>query len=165
MPTGTSDFLASVSFPTLTTGYVVGASGDVYKTTDQGESWFLQPSGTAEFLNSVQFPVDDQTGYAVGRNGTIIKTTDGGGGVEEMPNADVRAPNLRATIVRGVLFLPPSSLSLHPSSLLSIDGRKVLDLHPGANYVSYLAPGVYFVSQASSVMRRASSVTKVVLTQ
>jgi photosystem II stability/assembly factor-like uncharacterized protein len=164
-PTGTSDFLASVSFPTPTTGYVVGASGDVYKTTDQGESWFLQPSGTAEFLNSVQFPVDDQTGCAVGRNGVIIKTTDGGGGVEETPNADVRTPSLRATIVRGVLLLPSSLLTAN-SSLLSIDGRKVLDLHSGANDVSYLAPGVYFISQEpQAASHKPQAVRKVVLAQ
>ena len=53
-------------------------------------------------------------------------------------------PNRGATIVRGVLFLPSSLLS-PPSSLLSIDGRKVLDLHPGPNDVSRLAPGVYLV--------------------
>jgi hypothetical protein len=51
-----------------------------------------------------------------------------------------------ATIVRGVLFLPPSLLS-PPSSLLSIDGRKVIDLKPGANDVSRLSPGVYFVRE------------------
>jgi hypothetical protein len=49
------------------------------------------------------------------------------------------------TIVRGVLFLPSSLLSA-PSSLLSIDGRKVLDLEVGANDVSHFAPGVYFVT-------------------
>ena len=68
-----------------------------------------------------------------------------------------------ATIVRGVLFLPPSLLSPR-SFLLSIDGRKVLNLRPGANDVSRLSPGVYFVRQASGVERAASSVTKVVLT-
>ena len=68
-----------------------------------------------------------------------------------------------ATIVRGVLFLPPSLLSPR-SFLLSVDGRKVLDLRPGPNDVSRLSPGVYFVRQASGVERAASSVTKVVLT-
>ena len=38
-----------------------------------------------------------------------------------------------------------------------------MELHSGANYVSKVAPGVYFVRQASSVMRDASSVTKVVI--
>jgi hypothetical protein len=38
-----------------------------------------------------------------------------------------------------------------------------MDLHVGANDVRGLAPGVYFVRQASSMMRDASSVSKVVL--
>jgi hypothetical protein len=62
-----------------------------------------------------------------------------------------------ATIVRGVLFLPPSLLTAN-FSLLSIDGRKVLDLQPGANDVRTLPAGVYFVRQAVS-----SKVTKVVI--
>jgi hypothetical protein len=64
-------------------------------------------------------------------------------GVEEAPNAEVRTPN-SPTLVRRVLFLPSALLTAN-SSLLSIDGRKVLDLHAGANDVSALAPGVYFV--------------------
>ena len=48
------------------------------------------------------------------------------------------------TVVRDVLFLPPSPLST-PHSLLSIDGRRVMSLRPGANDVRGLAPGVYFV--------------------
>ncbi|MBN2465581.1 hypothetical protein JXD38_08175 [candidate division WOR-3 bacterium] len=66
-----------------------------------------------------------------------------GGGVAETPNAELRTTNA-TTIVRGVLLLP-QLLSPH-SSLLSIDGRKVLNLAPGANDVSRLAPGVYFVT-------------------
>ena len=60
-----------------------------------------------------------------------------------------------ATIVRSVLFLPSSPLSA-PYSLLSVDGRKVLDLKPGANDVSRLGPGVYFVRAEG---RKLSAVT------
>jgi hypothetical protein len=42
---------------------------------------------------------------------------------------------------------------------------KVMNLHTGANDVSRLSPGVYFVRQASGVKRETSSVTKVVLTE
>jgi DNA-binding beta-propeller fold protein YncE len=51
------------------------------------------------------------------------------------------------------------------SALLDPTGRKVLDLKPGANDVRHLAPGVYFVREASGVKREASSVRKVVLTE
>ena len=52
--------------------------------------------------------------------------------------------------------------------LLDISGRKVLGLKPGANDVSRLAPGVYFVSEQSAVsskQMRTCRVRKVVLTR
>jgi hypothetical protein len=61
------------------------------------------------------------------------------------------------TIVRNVLFLPPSLLTPH-SSLLSAAGRKVLALRPGANELRSLAAGVYFVREP-----RAAAVHKVVV--
>ena len=85
-------------------------------------------------------------------------------GVEDntKPQTSHRRPP--ATVVRNVLFLPPSVLS-PPSSLLSVDGRKVLDLNPGANDVRGLSPGVYFVRPASGVERGAAGGTKVVVTR
>jgi hypothetical protein len=49
--------------------------------------------------------------------------------------------------------------------LLNATGRKVTGLVPGPNDVRHLAPGVYFVRQASGVERPASSVHKVVITR
>jgi hypothetical protein len=163
MPAGLPDFLAAVSFPTLVTGYVAGASGAICKTTDQGESWFQQPSGTFEFLWSIQFPVDEQTGYAVGRNGTIVKTSDGGGAVEEAKNLELATTSVGPTVVRGALFLPEApGRRLQAARLLDASGRRALDLHAGANDVSRLAPGVYFCVLESGGNRISR---KVVLTQ
>jgi YVTN family beta-propeller protein len=66
-----------------------------------------------------------------------------------------------ATVVRGVLFLPEAS-SHKPQAanwLLDIAGREVLDLHPGANDVRRLPPGVYFVRE------RSASIRKVIVTR
>jgi hypothetical protein len=54
-----------------------------------------------------------------------------------------------ATVIRGVLFLPEASGEKREArgELLDISGRKVLDIRAGANDVSRLAPGVYFVSE------------------
>jgi len=69
------------------------------------------------------------------------------------------------TIIRGVLFLPTSSFTLH-HSLFTISGQKVLTLHPGPNDVSKLTPGAYFVrSEQSAASRRPPAVSKVVLTE
>jgi hypothetical protein len=79
-------------------------------------------------------------------------------GVEESPGPLIAGSPPRPTIVRGVLFLPLSLLT-PDCSLLSIDGRKVLNLRPGSNDVSRLAPGVYFRLEP-----KTHTVRKVVLT-
>jgi hypothetical protein len=66
------------------------------------------------------------------------------------------------TIVRGVLLMEARGEKREArGELLDVSGRRVLDLKPGANDVSCLAPGVYFVRSADG--GRRSSVSKVVL--
>ena len=87
-----------------------------------------------------------------------------GGAVEERTTPDASRMTHDATIVCGSLLLLPSLLATH-CSLLTPDGRKVLDLLPGSNDVHRLAPGVYFVReepQAPSLKPQA--VRKVVVT-
>jgi hypothetical protein len=88
-------------------------------------------------------------------------------GVAERHVPEVHPVPAVASVVRGVLWLgagtvpqPGASdaLGLSRAALLDIAGRKVLDLHPGPNDVSQLAPGVYFV-------RGAPGVHKVLLTR
>jgi hypothetical protein len=93
-------------------------------------------------------------------------------GVDVVGQADEPRPSprltpvLRPTVVRGVMYLPKgTSSSPSPSCLLDISGRIVMALLPGPNDVRALAPGVYFVRQASGVRRDAASVTKVVVTR
>jgi YVTN family beta-propeller protein len=101
--------------------------------------------------------------------GAIAVVRDSGGyAVAERPPPGASRIAPGATVVRGVLRLEPAS-SHRPratSWLLDINGRKVLDLQPGANDVSRLAPGVYFVcSGLSAVSRQPSAVQKVVVTR
>jgi len=69
---------------------------------------------------------------------------------------------LTASVIRNVLLLPgaPSSKPQAASCLLDAAGRRALDLHPGSNDVSRLAPGVYFVREA-----QAQAVRKVMVTR
>ncbi|MFZ4740153.1 MAG: YCF48-related protein [Bacteroidales bacterium] len=69
--------LYSVYFTDVNTGYAVGNSGKIVKTTNAGNAWTALTSGTAQVLWSVYF-TDASTGYAVGNSGTIIKTTNAG---------------------------------------------------------------------------------------
>jgi YVTN family beta-propeller protein len=76
---------------------------------------------------------------------------DSGGGVEEMVNSEVRRAKGGATVVRGVLVLPVKSEGRAANGeLLDATGRKVLALRPGANDVSALSSGVYFVRTAGN---------------
>ncbi|MEO0080989.1 MAG: YncE family protein [candidate division WOR-3 bacterium] len=80
-------------------------------------------------------------------------------GVEEVTTGETRTA-IWPTIVRGVLMLPQSTSSKRhvTSQLLDITGRKLMDLAPGDNDVSHLAPGSISCirRQAWNVLRRAS---------
>ena len=86
-------------------------------------------------------------------------------GVAEQPPT---ARNVQpiATIVRNVLLLGdcPRTGTVPKTVLLDISGRKVADLRPGANDVSRLSPGVYFVREAQA-QAQAQTVQKVILTR
>lgn len=58
-------------------GYVVGAFGAVFHTSDGGRTWEAQKTPTQEYLFSVDFS-SPQHGVAVGKDGTILTTEDGG---------------------------------------------------------------------------------------
>ena len=84
--------------------------------------------------------------------------------ITELPRPPVAAPG--PTIVRGVLYWGASGIEYRAfrGELLDISGRKVMDLVPGANDVSGLAPGVYFVRYwPSAVSRQPLAVGKVVI--
>jgi carboxypeptidase T len=88
--------------------------------------------------------------------------------VAERPATVSRITAPAPTIVGGVLSLPrltpreasghdpncPGAIGSCPTVLLDAAGRKVLDLRPGPNDLSRLAPGVYFVTQHGTLLRR-----------
>jgi hypothetical protein len=84
-------------------------------------------------------------------------------GVEETMNYEREAMNSGATLVRGILNQRASAFTLH-RSLFTLAGQKVLDLHSGANNVSALSPGIYFLIN-SAIDNGHSSITKVILTR
>jgi hypothetical protein len=68
-------------------------------------------------------------------------------------------PRQAASVARGVLFLPVSPFTIH-TSLFDMTGRQVMALKPGANDVSRLSPGVYFVREGQA---QAQAIRKVVI--
>ena len=71
-------------------------------------------------------------------------------GVEDDPKPQTPDSRPATTIIRGTLFLARSLDPSIPSSLLDVSGRTMLDLKPGANDVSHLSPGAYYLMEHSA---------------
>ena len=72
LSSGTSQSLRGVHFPVdPATGWVVGVTGTILKTTDGGLSWTTQITPTLSALEEVYFR-DNSTGWAVGMSGWIL---------------------------------------------------------------------------------------------
>ncbi len=83
---------------------------------------------------------------------------------EPMQQAIIAQPS--ATVVRNVLVLgavDSRQETEYRAELLSIAGRKVLDLKAGANDVSVLAPGVYFIREGLGTRGERSGKTRKVV--
>ena len=83
-------------------------------------------------------------------------------GVEEAPNAELLMLK-GATVVRGTIRLPAFAASVR-CALFTPDGRRALVLKPGANDVTSVATGVYFVrAENPAACRWLIPVRKVVI--
>ncbi len=86
-------------------------------------------------------------------------------GAEEKSEVRIRKAEPKTpTVVRGVLNLTSAFCNLHSDfALLDASGRSVMDLAPGPNDVSLLAPGVYFLRMDSRGQGLEGSSVKVVI--
>lgn len=71
------DGVASIDFPTATSGWAVGSTGLMYATTNGGRTWHYVDAPTWEDLWDVSF-CNSRVGYAVGTSGTVLRTADAG---------------------------------------------------------------------------------------
>jgi hypothetical protein len=139
--------LRSVWFNYPSTGWIVGDNGTVLRTTTDGRSWFPMDSRTTQPLYGVVF-TDTAHGWTVGQDGCIMHAKITPPGVAEQdPAPPASHPMSEVTFVRGVLMVgqQPTADGSRPE-LLDVAGRRVAELHAGANDVSRLAPGVCFVT-------------------
>ena len=174
---------------TLDGGYIIAgwSTGDrtcLIRTDASGETLWTRSYGGADVALGYDARQTSDGGYILTgdlRSDLCLIKTDAGGNAAVLENRSVepRTASSRgtATVVRGALQLP-SSVVRRPSSdgsritdaerrfsLLDISGRKVLDLKPGSNDVSRLAPGVYFISERSAVSGQHSAIRKVIVTE
>ncbi|MEO0107953.1 MAG: YncE family protein [candidate division WOR-3 bacterium] len=98
-------------------------------------------------------PTQDRL-YTANHSGSSVSVLrgSGGSGAAETPNAGVRTAG-RSSIIRGSLWMTSEQKPglTTQAVLLDISGRKALGLKPGANDISHLAPGVYFLRHASGL--------------
>ncbi len=73
----TTATMNSISFPDNNTGYIVGDSGKIYKSTDGGLGWNSVTSVTTNNLMTVYF-INQLTGHAAGMNGIMLRSQNGG---------------------------------------------------------------------------------------
>lgn len=74
---GTTNELNDVYFVNTGTGLMVGNSGTILKTSDEGASWLSRNSGVSSNLKGLHFS-DANSGVVVGDSGVILTTSDGG---------------------------------------------------------------------------------------
>ena len=143
-------------------------------SSDHGFSWSA-PVLVTDDTTAEKYDADigaDSAGHAYvvwrdqrdGRN-EIWFSTNCPAGIAEEPTRLPISAQPSATVVRNFLLLP-SAASPKPqaASLLDISGRQVVALKPGANDVSRLSPGVYFVKEAQA-QAQAQALRKVVITK
>ncbi len=75
--TGVSSQFHDIQFTSQNTGYIVGWSSKILKTTNTGDNWTQLSQGFTGDYQTVFF-INDNTGWVIGGAGVIIKTTDGG---------------------------------------------------------------------------------------
>ena len=121
-------------------------------------NWIAGPVGTHAVLGSTELAVDSNPANDV----CLDSVTVGPPGIEESTLASDRPDKFTATLVSRILSLPGPPCAAH-GALLSVDGRKVLDLTSGPNDVSRLAPGIYFIHEEPSAANRAASTIRRVM--
>jgi len=138
-------------------------------SSDHGVSWSDIDLVNDDTTRSCWYPDigADMAGYAYVVYGTWFATNNPAAIAEQPVQPNIIAQP-SATVVRGILFLPktgtvPSrTVPTFCPSLLDIGGRKVFDLKPGANDVSRLSPGVYFMREEQA-QTHAQAVRKIVI--
>jgi Neuraminidase (sialidase) len=135
---------------------------DYRGSTDNGQTWSAETSlTTVAGMGTAVLAAAGSRAHLISydnREGNFeiyYKRNLTAGGVEETMNDERRTTNVGRTIIRGVLFLAArGEMREARCELLDVSGRRVLHLKPGANDVSRLAPGVYFIRSEPSAVRR-----------
>ena len=143
--------------------YIVWPETLMYRYLDSGvwHIFDLQVTGVTALSLIIGENSQPLIAYRTSEGVFLLHGVDVVGQSEDRQRLTAYGSRLTASVIRNVLVLPEAaSLKPQAASLLDASGRKALDLRPGANDVSRVSPGVYFVREA-----QAQAVRKVVLTR
>lgn len=141
----------------LQNGWIVGAGGDILRTTDGFNTWHFDTSGVSTTLRALDF-VDINNGWAVGGTGVILKYT-GQEGIENIKAARpmIEDINFVSTIMVGgniVFSISSSKSEIMDFSIYNPLGQRIfskkIDIPKGVSSQSFSLPqsvscGVYFL--------------------
>jgi hypothetical protein len=146
--------------------YVTANGGLLYRCREAGvwHIFDLQTGGVTALSLIIGENSQPLLAYTTSDGVFLARGVDVVGQSEEQGQPTAHGSPLTASVIRNVLLLPEAS-SLKPQAtswLLDAAGRRAFGLHPGANDLSSLSPGVYFVREAQA---QAQAVRKVVITR
>jgi len=138
---------------------VAGGDSGVVVSHDAGQHWATMNQGL-DFRRVMSLAYADNCLIA-GTAGHACYAWPLASGLAERTTPDALPLTPNATVVRGVLEIGSLLAANSPRNeigLYDANGRRVAKLHPGANDVSRLSPGVYFVRSADGGGRSARKV-------
>jgi photosystem II stability/assembly factor-like uncharacterized protein len=94
--------MKDIFFINSSTGWLCGAKGTIYKTTDSGINWTLQYSDSLKDMSKIFF-INSNTGWIASNNSSILKTTNGGVNWTEYNFAN-SIPNVILTFTDAIHF-------------------------------------------------------------
>ena len=92
LPTGNP--VSQVLFVDASTGWRVGAQGEIFKTGDGGKTWGRQTSGVSSNLLQI-YAIDAQRLMVIGEHGALLQSSDGGSNWSVTKIQGSNSPQLR----------------------------------------------------------------------
>jgi len=137
--------------------YITSDTTLMYRFLDSGvwHIFNLQTKGVTALSLAIDKNSEPLIAYTTSEGVFLTRGVGITGLSEERKQPTAIGRQLTASVVRNVLLLTGAS-SLKPQAaswLLDAAGRRALDLRPGANDVSGLSPGVYFVREIQAVQK------------
>lgn len=137
---GTSNVLNNVFFADANTGWLIGVSGTLRKTTNGGLNWFSQTI-INENLYGIYF-VNSSTGFICGDGGYVTRTTNGGS------SWTTQSPPVE--LYRGLYFIDVSTgFACGTTGTIAKTTNSGLNWNPVSSGVSVFLQNIAFANQST----------------